>query len=163
MARESWVQLIPPCLTLSIIRYGSRVKWSNLGKGVVPSLHLGVVAIEKGAFRSSLTTVTNFTTLYGGKVANHLMLIKNVLLTYRERQMHSCFSHEVNPRFEIKFPISFPMAITITLNRFPHIYIYIYIEREREKEVCLCTNGCRHVYDIVLSMYTHYLPFFISK
>ena len=29
--------LIPPCLTLSIIRYGSRVKWSILGKRVVPS------------------------------------------------------------------------------------------------------------------------------
>ena len=26
--------LIPPCLTLSIIRYVSRVKWSNPGKGV---------------------------------------------------------------------------------------------------------------------------------
>ena len=29
--------LIPPCLTLSIIRLGSRVKWSNQGKGVVLS------------------------------------------------------------------------------------------------------------------------------
>ena len=29
--------LIPPCLTLSIIRYGSSVKWSNLGVGVVSS------------------------------------------------------------------------------------------------------------------------------
>ena len=29
--------LMPLCLTLSIIRYGSRVKWSNLGKGVAPS------------------------------------------------------------------------------------------------------------------------------
>ncbi len=29
--------LIPPCLTLSIIRYISRVKWSNLVKGVMPS------------------------------------------------------------------------------------------------------------------------------
>ena len=29
--------MIPPCLTLSIIRYVSRVKWSNPGKGVVPS------------------------------------------------------------------------------------------------------------------------------
>ena len=28
--------LMPPCLTLSIIRYGSRVKWSNQGKGVGP-------------------------------------------------------------------------------------------------------------------------------
>ena len=50
MARETWVQsqvesyqrlkkwyLMPPCLTLSIIRYGSRVKWRNPGKGVAPS------------------------------------------------------------------------------------------------------------------------------
>ena len=49
MARETWVQsqvesyqrlkkwyLMPPCLTLSIIRYGSMVKWSNPGKGVAP-------------------------------------------------------------------------------------------------------------------------------
>ena len=29
--------LIPPYLTLSILRYGSRVKWDNPGKGVAPS------------------------------------------------------------------------------------------------------------------------------
>ena len=28
--------LMPPCLTLSIIRYGSRVKWVNPEKGVAP-------------------------------------------------------------------------------------------------------------------------------
>ena len=27
--------LMPLCLTLGIIRYGSRVKWSNPGKGIV--------------------------------------------------------------------------------------------------------------------------------
>ena len=50
MARETWVQsqvesyqrlkkwyFMPPCLTLSIIRYGSRVKWIHPGKGVAPS------------------------------------------------------------------------------------------------------------------------------
>ena len=50
MIWETWVQsqiksyqrllkwyLIPPCLTLSNIRYVSRVKWSNPGKGVAPS------------------------------------------------------------------------------------------------------------------------------
>ena len=65
MVRETWVQsqvaiykilwklyLIPPCLTLSNIRSVSRVKWSNPGKGVS---HLGVVAIEKGAFWSPST------------------------------------------------------------------------------------------------------------
>ena len=39
---QKWY-LMPPCLTRSIIRYESRVKWSNPGKGVAPSLHLGVV------------------------------------------------------------------------------------------------------------------------
>ena len=29
--------LMPPCLTLSIIRCRSRVKWSHPGKGVTPS------------------------------------------------------------------------------------------------------------------------------
>ena len=29
--------LRPPCLTLSIIRYGSRVKWNNPKNGVAPS------------------------------------------------------------------------------------------------------------------------------
>ena len=50
MAWKTWVQsqvesyqrlkkwyFMPPCLTLSIIRYESRVKWSNPGKGVAPS------------------------------------------------------------------------------------------------------------------------------
>ena len=32
---EKWY-LIPPCLTLSITRYVSRVKWSNPGKGIAP-------------------------------------------------------------------------------------------------------------------------------
>ena len=55
--------LIPPCLTLSIIRYVSRVKWSNPVKGVAPSLHIGVVAIEKGTFGLPSTTVANITLL----------------------------------------------------------------------------------------------------
>ena len=50
MAWEIWVQsqvelyqrlkkwyLMPPCLTLSIIRYSLRVQWGNHGKGVAPS------------------------------------------------------------------------------------------------------------------------------
>ena len=73
MVLETWVQskvssyqrlwkwyLIPPCLTLSNIKYVTRIKWSNDGKGVAPHQHLGVVAIEMGAFWSPSTTVTNF-------------------------------------------------------------------------------------------------------
>ena len=39
--------LMPPCLTLSIIMYGSKETWSNPGKGVTPSLTPNT-AIEKG-------------------------------------------------------------------------------------------------------------------
>ena len=43
-----------PCLTLSIIRYGSRVNWAIEEKELTHPLHLDVVAIEKGAFSSPL-------------------------------------------------------------------------------------------------------------
>ena len=77
-ANRQWY-LMPPCLTLSIIRYGSRVKWSNPGKGVAPSPtpyrkaiekaafgsqaieSFGSKAIEKGAFGSPSTMVAYFT------------------------------------------------------------------------------------------------------
>ena len=29
--------LMPPCLTLNIIGYGSKLKWSNPGNGIAPS------------------------------------------------------------------------------------------------------------------------------
>ena len=44
--------------------YGSKGKWSNLGKGVAPSPHLGVVAIEKGAFRLFSTMVSQLIYIY---------------------------------------------------------------------------------------------------
>ena len=74
LARETWVQsqvasfnrlkkwyLIPPCLTLSIIRYVSRLRGAIRGKEENPPLKFGVVAIEKGAFGSHSTMVANFT------------------------------------------------------------------------------------------------------
>ena len=59
---KKWYLMLP-CFTLSIIRYGSRVKWINPGKGITPPLHFGVVAIEKGAFGSPLTMFASFTLL----------------------------------------------------------------------------------------------------
>ena len=46
--------LIPPCLTLSIIRYVSRVKWSNPGKGEVPSFTHQCNSYWKGSLRVGL-------------------------------------------------------------------------------------------------------------
>ena len=42
---------MPPCLTLSIIRYGSRVKWSNPGKVVAPTPTPRCSSYRKGTHR----------------------------------------------------------------------------------------------------------------
>ena len=67
MARETWVQsqvesyqrlkkwyLMLPCLTLSNIKWGSRVKWSNPGKGVASSLTPRCSSYRKGSLRVTL-------------------------------------------------------------------------------------------------------------
>ena len=46
--------LIPPCLTLSIIRYASRVKWSNPGKGVAFSPTPRCSSYRKGSLLVAL-------------------------------------------------------------------------------------------------------------
>ena len=51
--KEKWY-LIPPCLTLSIIKYISRVKWSNPGKGVVPSPTPRCSSYWKGSLQVAL-------------------------------------------------------------------------------------------------------------
>ena len=45
---------MPPCLTLSIIREGSRVKWSNPGNGVAPSPTPQCSSYWKGIFGITL-------------------------------------------------------------------------------------------------------------
>ena len=55
--------LIPPCLTLNIIRYGLSGKWGNPEKGVAPSPTPRLVAIEKGALGLLSTKVANLTFL----------------------------------------------------------------------------------------------------
>ena len=54
LARVLPTTLIPPCLTLSIIRYGSRVKWSNPGNGVAPSPTPWCSSYRKGSLRVTL-------------------------------------------------------------------------------------------------------------
>ena len=64
---ETWVQsqvasyqrlkkwyLMPPCLTFSIIRYESRVKLVNPGKGVAPYTTLHCSNYRKGSLRLTL-------------------------------------------------------------------------------------------------------------
>ena len=85
IAQETWVQsqvesyqrlkkwyLIPPCLTLSDIRYGSRVKWSNLGKGVTPSPTPWCSNYRKGNIRVTLD--------YGRQHFIYMLLLLNKYL-----------------------------------------------------------------------------------
>ena len=60
---QKWF-LIPPCLTLSIIRYGSMVKWINPGEGVVPFHTPRCRSYLKGTFTFSSTIVGKFLLLY---------------------------------------------------------------------------------------------------
>ena len=46
--------LMPPCLTLSIIRYRPKVKWVNPGKGVAPSPTLWCSSYRKGSLLVTL-------------------------------------------------------------------------------------------------------------
>ena len=55
--------LIPPCLILSIIRLGSRVKWNNPGNGVAPSPTPRCSSYWKGSLRSSTLLISNYMVL----------------------------------------------------------------------------------------------------
>ena len=50
---QKWYLMLPR-LTLSIIRYGSRIKWSNPGKGVAPSPTPWCSSYRKGRLRVTL-------------------------------------------------------------------------------------------------------------
>ena len=52
---------MPPYLTFSIIRKGSKVKWSNQGKGLSPSPTPRCSSYWKGSLWSPSTNVANFT------------------------------------------------------------------------------------------------------
>ena len=64
------LEMVLDASLLKTQHYKVRVKCRNPGKGVVSSLHLGVVAIEKGAFGSPSTMVDNFTYIYCSSVAS---------------------------------------------------------------------------------------------
>ena len=95
MVRETWFQSqvasyqrflkwysILPCLTLSNIRYISRVKWSNPGKGVVPSPTSWCSSYWKGSL-----LVANFILLLHDQYIYHYStIISKVHNGYQQRQ-----------------------------------------------------------------------------
>ena len=100
--------LIPPCLTLIIIRNGSRVKWSN-------PLHLSVVAIEKGAFGSPSTSHQLYLMVYSKTVFS--------LEFGSARNIGSHYHHQVavTARIPLSFSLDSPLS-SITAGRFSKLH-----------------------------------------
>ena len=128
--------MIPPCLTLSNISYVSRVKWSNPGKGVVPSPTPRCSSYWK---RSLLVALDYGGQLYFLIIAVIIPRFKNQsTLLFTNSWRENCWMH------------TFPKGISAIWNAdrlvqdfelglvYIYIYIYIYI-------LCVCVCVCVHV------------------
>ena len=97
--------LMSPCSTHSIIRNGSRVKWSNWGKGIQPSLQHCEVAMENEASGSPSITVAN-------------LYIYIYIYTHRERERQTDRQTDrlTEVRGSIKMFLFYPTAIPLFKN-----------------------------------------------
>ena len=77
--------------SLNIIRYGSRISGAIQGKEYHPPLHLGVVAIEKGAFGLPSTTVSQLTNFNVESILIHKIF--TVLYAQKSREQSQYISN----------------------------------------------------------------------
>ena len=73
--------LMPPCLTLSIIRYGSRVKWSNPGKGLAPFITPWCRSYRNRSLRVTLN--------YSHQQQQQIYILPELLQTFRDILAHT--------------------------------------------------------------------------
>ena len=94
---QKWY-LMPPCLTLSIIRYGSRVKWSNPGEEGVASLTPWCYRYRK-TFGSPSTKVANF--IWTGLIIsfNDILIRAHGLWVHVETNASCCLLQHRQQRF----------------------------------------------------------------
>ena len=74
--------MLPPCLTLSNIRYVSRVKWSNPGKGVTPSPTSWWDSYWKGSLLVALNYGRKLYLLYSLNLQDWSLTIRCSLVSY---------------------------------------------------------------------------------
>ena len=87
--------LMPPCLTLSIIRWGSRVKWNNPGNGVAPSPTPRCSSYWK---RSLRVTLDGCRQLYFYLLAQGEIQTGSYYLEYPDYYLHRyCYIHNISP------------------------------------------------------------------
>ena len=129
--------LISPCLTLSIIKCVSRVKWSNPGKGVAPSPTSRCTSYWNGSLPVALDygRPIYFTLLI--YVSSFLLIFSFLFYINTHTHMYICnITHVVLFSFGRQFYRS-----TLCI----YIYIYIYIVCVR-LSVCLCMCACVYIY-----------------
>ena len=108
--------LMPPCLTLSIIRYGSRVKWSNPGKGVAPSPTPWCSKLSK-------REPSGYPRLWSPTTHTHIYLC---ISTHTHTHIHA-YIH---------------IYIYIYIYTYSYTYIYVYIYMCVCVCVCVCARAC---------------------
>ena len=134
MARETWVQsqvesyqwlkkwyLMPPCLTLTIIRYGLRVKWSNPGKGVAPSPTPWCSSYRKGRLRLTLD--------YGRQLYFTFYKVQNVwnnleFVRRKSRKINSYIRDKICPLADL-FSSSLMVGLVVRTGQFGRFKIYV--------------------------------------
>ena len=90
---KKWYLMLP-CLTLSILRYRSRVKLSNPGKGVAPSPTPRCISYRKGNLRVTLD--------YG----RQLYLLTTSLYSKFSLSKTGCLTKTKEPSLSFKIPIA---------------------------------------------------------
>ena len=80
--------LIPTYLSFRIIRYVSRVKWSNPGMGVVPSPTPWCSSYWKGSLQVAFTTVADFTYM----IIKYMIIIwqLNMIIIWLLNMLYRC-------------------------------------------------------------------------
>ena len=134
---------MPPCLTLSIIWWGSRVEWSNSGKGVVLSPTRWCSSYWKGSLLVTLDYgrqlyFTIYIYIYILKIALKILCILKILsllFTYYNKCFNESFFY-VNITSSIfrilKMHMLFKAVFKFCTYHRIFIYIYIYIYDYRD-------------------------------
>ena len=94
-------------LTLSIIRYGSRVKWGNPGKGVAPFPIPWCCSYGKGSLRVTLD--------YGRQLYLLIYIyIKLHVVQLLKHETHGCIHYHVNSHIRVSSrPIGCPVYMAL--------------------------------------------------
>ena len=114
ISKTQKLYLIPLCLTLSIIRYVSRVKWSNPGKGVVSSPTPWCSSYRKGRLRVTLDYGRR---LYLLKLQNRLKSTKYILVSPSPSPLSFSLPHTHTHTLYLSLSLSLSLTFLLSLYR----------------------------------------------